>query len=302
MAGIASCLLKGMPEHRVDFNNGSDSKEWLINRIQNVIIADISDIVPDESDKKPIAPVINIQERIREATLRMTDEIEDAIEIWMATPDNFDPKQIKVLNLLKGKEAKPVHARIIKEYYSVGLAELMSVIDGGDDELNEGYAHRNKKQITNILTFYKEIDSACTMLMEEAKVTRKPRAKKIVPKDKLVEKLKYLKTFEPLKLVSVNPTDIIGATELYCYDVKSRKLYKYISDEFTGPIGIKGTTLVGYDEHKSIGKTLRKPLEQLDTFKKSGKVALRTFMDGIPTVDIKATGRINENQILLKVS
>jgi len=43
-------------------------------------------------------------------------------------------------------------------------------------------------------------------------------------------------------------------------------------------------------------------MEQLAEFNKCGKVSLRTFMDTIKTIDIKATGRINQNQILLKVA
>ena len=138
------------------------------------------------------------------------------------------------------------------------------------------------------------------MLMEEAKVTRKPRAKKAVPKDKLVEKLKYLKTFEQLKLVSINPTELIGSKELWIYNTKTRKLGKYVSAEFA-ELGVKGTTITGFDENKSIQKTLRKPAEQIAEFKAAGKVALRKFLDDINAVDTKMNGRINEDIILLKV-
>ena len=303
MGAIASCLSRGMPEVREDFNNGRNTKDWLINSINKVINDSKHDYEQeDEVETKPAAPVISIQERVREATIKMTDEIEDFIESWMETPDNFDPKQIKVLNLLRGKETKPAHARIIKEYYSFTQRELEQVLNGKDEDLKEAYKHRSKKQITNLFAFYKEIESACNMLMEEAKVLRKPRAKKAVPKDKLVEKLKYLKTHEPLKLVSVNPTDIIGSKELWIYNTKTRKLGKYLADELTGPLGVKGTTIVGYDEHKSIQKTIRKPDEKLKEFKSAGKIALRKFLDDINATDTKLNGRINEDTILLKVS
>lgn len=302
MGGIASCLLRGMPEQRDDFNNGVNIKEWLLTSINTTITASKTELdTDDEAETKPTAPVINIQERVRETTLRMTDEIEDAIEVWIETPDKFDPKQIKILNLLKGKEAKPVHARLIKEFYSSGLVEITEVIEGVDEDLKEGYSHRNKKQLNNLLSFYKEIEAACTMLMEEAKVTRKPRAKKSVPKDKVVEKLKYLKTFEPLKLVSINPTDIIGANTLWIYNSKTRKIGKYIADDMTGPLTVKGTTIVGFDEHKSVQKTVRKPEEKITEFKKAGKIALRKFLEDINATDTKLNGRVNEDIILLKV-
>jgi hypothetical protein len=142
--------------------------------------------------------------------------------------------------------------------------------------------------------------AACTMLGQEAKVNRKPRAKKAVPAEKIVAKLKYMKTNEPLKLVSINPTDIIGATELWVYNSKTRKLGKYVSDEYK-TLSVKGTTIIGFNENLSVCKTLRKPEEKLKEFKAAGKVQLRKFLDDINATDTKMNGRINEDTILLKV-
>ena len=68
-----------------------------------------------------------------------------------------------------------------------------------------------------------------------------------------------------------------------------------------GPIGIKGSSLIGFDEHKSIQKTIRKPEEKLKEFKNAGKIALRKFLEDINATDTKMNGRINEDTILLKV-
>jgi len=138
------------------------------------------------------------------------------------------------------------------------------------------------------------------MLAQEAKINRKPKAKKAVPAEKIVAKLKYKKADEPLKLVSINPADILGAKELWTYNTKSRKLGKYIASEFAD-LGIKGTSIINFDENKSVQKTLRKPIDQLKEFKAAGKVALRKFLDDINAVDTKMNGRINEEIMLLKV-
>jgi hypothetical protein len=139
------------------------------------------------------------------------------------------------------------------------------------------------------------------MLAQEAKVNKKPRAKKPTDKAKVVAKMKYLKQDETLKLVSINPQDVIGAKELWVYNTKSRKLGRYVVKEFA-ELGIKGTSIVNYDEIKSVQKTLRKPEEQLKEFKAAGKVQLRKFLDDIKAVDIKLNGRINEEVLLLKVA
>ena len=104
-----------------------------------------------------------------------------------------------------------------------------------------------------------------------------------------------------MKLVSINPVDIVGAQELWVYNTKSRKIGKYVAEDMGGALSVKGTTITGYNANNSVQKTLRKPLEQLTEFKAAGKVQLRKFIDDIKAVDIKLNGRINEDVILLKV-
>jgi len=306
MGAIASCLLRGMPAVRADFNQGRDTAAWLREQIVDVIAQGKDDVDEDEVNAaeaaKPVVAQPSIQDRVREAAYRMTEEIEDAIESFQTDPENFDPKAFKMLNLLKGKEVKAAHARIIKGFYSRDLAELEELASGkADEQLREGYSHRSRKQIKTLIAFYQEIMMACDMLAQEAKVNRAPRKTKAVSKDKLISKLKYMKTNEPLKLVSVNPVDIIGAGELWIYNTKSRKLGKYVAAEFN-TLGVKGTSITGFDEFKSICKTLRKPEDKLKEFKAAGKIALRKFLDDINATDTKLNGRINEEIILLKVA
>ena len=306
VGSIAACLLKGMQSTRVDFNNGRDTATWLGAEIAKIIDEGKNDIDEDavkaaEADK-PAVYTPSIQERTRDAALLMTEEIEDAYESYQTDPENFDPKAFKMLNLLKGKGAKAAHARIIRDFYARDLAELNELSSGeADDQLKEGYKHRTRKQIKNFIAFLQEIESACNMLMQEAKVNKKPRKTKAVSKDKLVAKLKYKKTDEPLKLVSVNPADIISAQELWVFNSKTRKLGKYVAEEFK-ELGVKGTTITGFSEMKSVQKTLRKPVEQLAAFKAAGKVVLRRFLEDINAVDTKMNGRLNEETILLKVA
>jgi hypothetical protein len=138
------------------------------------------------------------------------------------------------------------------------------------------------------------------MLAQEAKVNRKPKARKAQPKEKVVAKMKYKKSDEPLKLVSVNPADIIGSKELWIFNTKTRKLGRYVADEYKD-LGVKGTTITGFNATTSVCKTLRKPEDKLKEFKAAGKVQLRKFLDGINATDTMMNGRINEETILLRV-
>jgi len=302
MGAIAANLLRGMPAVRADFNEGRNTAQWLGSQISKIIEEGKDDYEPEEpADDKPAVPQMSIQDRVREATFGMTEEIEDAIESFVKDPEAFDPKAFKMLSLLRGKQVKAAHARIIKDFYQRQYNEYLELQEGKCDQLKEGYSHLTKAQVKKIVAFYQEILSACDMLMQEAKINRKPRAKKSKPVEKIVEKLKYLKQDDKLKLVSISPTDIVGAKELWVFNIKTRKLGKYVTSEFS-ELGVKGTSITGFDEVKSVQKTLRKPEEQLKEFKAAGKVVLRKFLEDIKAVDIKLNGRINEDTILLKTS
>ncbi len=302
--GVAACMNRGMPAARPGFNNNKNCATWLGQQIAAIVEAGKHDQKEKEKAEADAAPKVTktIQQRTIESTYHMTDEIDEAIDLFQVNPDAFDPKSLKIAQTLRQHGAKAAHAKIIKEFYASDLAELELLASGkADEQLREAYTHRTKKQVRALIEFMRDIAAACDMISEEAKVTRKPRVKKEVPKDKLIEKLKYLKVHDPLGLVSINAIGIIGATELWCYDTKTRKITRYVAlaDQ---KLSVKGTSVVNFDPEKSSSKTLRKPAEQLATFKAAGKIALRKFIDSIQTIEIKANGRINEHQILLKIS
>jgi len=297
---IASCLSRGMPSIRKDFNNGRSSEAWLRTEIEKILNEGANDAPKETDDCKVCGPVVSIQDRVRDAGLSMTSEIEEAIEQWQTDPESFDPKSVKLASILRGREAKAAHARVIKDFYGRQLVELQELAGGNPDpQLREAYSHRPRKHVRKLIDFLTEVDNVCTMLQQEAKATKKPRKPKAINKEKVVANLKYKKTDEPLKLVSINPADIIGTKELWVYNTKTRKLGKYVASEYQ-ELGVKGTTITGFNENLSVCKTLRKPAEQLKSFASAGKVALRKFLDDINSVDTKMNGRLNEEIILLK--
>jgi hypothetical protein len=168
-------------------------------------------------------------------------------------------------------------------------------------QLKEGYAHIKKKDIKNYTTAIEELQAALDYIIDTAKATRKTRKPKAKSATKLVEKLKFLQTDDKYKLASIDPSTIVGAAELWVFNIKTRKLGKYIAQEHQ-TLQVKGTTIQFFDEKRSVQKTLRKPADQLKEFKSAGKVALRKFLEDIPTTDTKLNGRINPDTILLKVS
>ena len=305
VGAVASCLIKGMPAQRADFNQGRSTEDWLRNAISEIIEDGKNDIDDADTEVKVIktpAQVYNIQDRIREQAGQMSEEIDYAIDSWIADPEAFDPKAFKMVGLLRGKGAKAAQARYIKSFFANGLAELQELASGNSDEqLKEGYKFASRKNIKKLIEFYESIAQACEQIAAEAKVMKKPRAKKVKPAEDLVKKLKFLVTDTKLGITSVPPAGIVGAQGAVVYNTKTRKIGYYISTSSAG-LSVKGTSLINFTE-KSLQKTLRKPAEQLKEFKEQNtqKRFETWFIKNVKTTETMLNGRFNEDTIILKV-
>lgn len=302
MGAIAACLIKGMPAQREDFNSGRSSVDWLKKQIAEVVEHGRHDVEIVEEDKsaKSAVPLINIQERVRDAAGDMSEEIDAAIDSWITDPDSFNPKEMRMVSLLRGKGAKAAHTRYIKGFYQRGLDELLELTSGApDDQLKESYKHVSKKNIKKLADFYEGIMLACDQIAAEAKILKKPRPAKIKPAEELVKKLKFLAVDDKLGIVSVPPANIIGAQAAVVYNTKTRKIGIYISKTSSG-LAVKGTTITEFTE-KSFQRTLRKPAEQIKEFKEQNtQKRVDTWFTKIKTTETILNGRINEDIVILK--
>lgn len=259
--------------------------------------------------------VPTIQERISEQAQDACEAIEAWLEGFVTDKKNFDPKGFDFVSHFAKHKISQAHARKIKGYYAAELEEARLIqelptpgeINREKDlqksdmlqQLREGYRHLTKKDAAAYLAALETLHGACDVVIDASKATRKPKAKKAPSKEKLIAKVQYKDRDDKLQIVSVNPLELIEATEIWVYNVKTRKLGRYVAED--GQVmQVKGTSLLFYDTDRSVQKTLRKPEEILKEFKKAGKVKLRTFLDDIKTTDIKLNGRLNSDTIILK--
>jgi len=305
VGAIAANLIKGMPVQRADFNQGRNTETWLREQIAKVI-NDGKDDIDDSAEvvvkvEKPVVYVPTIQDRLRDAAGDMSEEIDYAIDSWITDPDSFDPKAFKVTNLLRGKGAKAAHARFIKAYFKRGHEELLELASGNaDEQLREAYSHNSRKNVKKLIEFYDSVMTACDQIAAEAKLTKKPRAKKIVPAEKLVAKLKFKASDDKLGVTSVPPAQVVGAQGAVVYNTKTRKIGIYVSLNSSGLI-VKGTSIGNFTE-KSTQKTLRKPDVQLKEFKdQNTQKRIETWFKNIKATEVALNGRINADIMILKV-
>ena len=247
--------------------------------------------------KKAEVRIPTIQDRMNEVAKKHIlyfEMLEDALY----TGETVDPKAYEYLTK---NNVPQVLIGKISAVFEPRCAEVREARTTKDEDLKEAYGYMKAADYKRYDAFYDKLFADLTAYNQTKRATKRAAVRKPPQKEKLVRSLKYLKQDAGMKLVSINPVDIVGAEQLWVYNVKNRKLGRYVAEDQGGVLGVKGTTITGFNENKSTQKTLRKPEEQIKTFLASNKVELRKFLENIKTTEIKLNGRINSDTILLKV-
>lgn len=255
-----------------------------------------------KQEEKPTANRPNVQEIMKDRAREAAGEFEGLLDDHFLGEIKLVPAG-RVVSVLSEKNILPQHISMLTEVWQKKIKEFQEVIDGKDSQLNEAYSHLTKTQLKNIVKFCEAIIADLNGYASVKKAAKTPRRRKAVPVEKIVAKLKFLKKFEDatqnLKLESISPTKLHGASEAWVYDSAKRKLHHYVADDYSKTFTVKGNTLLGFDSTKSEVKTLRKPAEQIKEIMGS-KPAARKFFDSIKAVAVAPNGRFNEHMVILK--
>lgn len=225
---------------------------------------------------------------IRERTVRKSEELLAEAETLVVDDRG------SMYDFLTGKQASSQAASHILSYYTKIYDEIMS----SDPDIKLAYG----KKLTAERKFWQLVIDDLNRYLGNKKVTkvRKPKAKRTKPLVDLVKNFQYQKDFPPLKIVSVNPTEIIGSQQVWTLNTKYNKLTQLVA---VGPNGlqIKGTTIIGHDVENSWTKRCRK----LDTITQrvlSGtKTSLKKVEAEISSMKLDPTTRINTSTVILRV-
>lgn len=273
--------------------------EFLQTCIAEAISKDEGEPIPAEVKPGEAVEVYKptIQDRLAERTSEIIGELEGVYD----NIHNNIKVDFKPYDFLTSRNVVQNQLGKYEELFNARKAELELAQAKTDEQLKEGYSNYKAADFKRMIGWIDDLLSAIEQYRGVKKATKKARVKKAPSKEKLIAKLKYAKEDKGLKIVSINPADIVGANELWVYNVKTRKLGKYVADSLQGPLGVKGTSITGFDTAKSVCKTLRKPEEKLKEFAKASKVQLRKFLDEIKATDTKLNGRISTDIVLLRV-
>ena len=256
-----------------------------------------------EGEAKP-KKVVNIQEIMRE---KADEALSDIELIWDEFVDAGYPKDFnlnrRVMGALESRNVLPQHIANAIKYWNSLLDEFVEAQAGKDDQLVEAYSNLGKMQMRYAIKLIEEVIAELNGYIALKKTVKKPRAKKAVPVEKVVSKLKHCKNFKDdalkLELVGLSPVKLHEATEAWVYDTKKRKLHHYVADSYSKCLMVKGNTVIGFDKKESGIKALRKPVEQLKEIMGS-KPAARKYFKEIKAVEAVPNGRFNSDMVILK--
>jgi len=245
-----------------------------------------------------LAPIINIQERIRDKANECIAELESQVDDFVLSGCSANVSPYGIFHTMNIKDAQ---TKYIVEWAKNKRIEFDDVLNTGDSLLKEGYSNFTKPQLKKLIGYFDQIILDCQKISGDSVKTRKPRKRKTKTPDQLTAKMNFMPAFVELGLKSIKPTDVIGAMSLWVYNTKTRKLGVYHAED-AGGLSVKGSSITNFTESKSIQKKLRKPEVTLPEVLNGGKVFLRNIMPSIRAVESGLTGRINYDTILLKVT
>lgn len=248
----------------------------------------------EEQKEKPkvISPAERLKMKVQETIF---GDIDILLDDWM------DSKRttIDIYSLVKKYDIKGVGLKYIEDR----LQKIQDEYDGAYNktcpQLVEAYNYLKR---TDIKWFKEECGRMIAdvqKLQAVRKAQRVPRAKKAVAADKQVSRLQYKVNDSEYKLESINPVLLVGATKVFVFNTKTRRISVYTSNNLEG-ISVSGTSLKNFSE-TSFTTTLRNPDETLKQILTYTPAKINKVLDELTTKRIAANGRINKDTILLKV-
>lgn len=270
-----------------------DTLQWIsekMTEIENIGYR----LVKEDTKKEPV--VVKKETTPKELGKWLASDLEDLI-----LTGEYEKNTDTAYELLRENAPKPIVMRCCIEQLKLLVDEHLGF---SRDEIQEGFGSKDKWSY--YLTQYSSLMRLAETYFQNAKTvrkSRKPRKSRVgkaARLAKVAEKVSFNRQDTKLKLVSVDPAQIIGSKGALVYNTKTRKIGVYYAKDSEG-LQIRGTTINNYDEEKSTHKTLRNPEKQIEGFRdktiKRCEIILRDYIKAVGKV---MNGRLNEHTIIMK--
>lgn len=247
-------------------------------------------------EKEQSKKVVDIQAAMKEKIQEYIGELEVELDTVF-----FGEGTLNLYDHMRSRQLPAAYVEPVKEWAKIYLAQYLEVLKGEDEQLLEGYRHFDKNKIKKLAKMFHSFIEDCDKYEVFKKANRKPRAVREKTPTQQTKGIKYKIEDTDLKLKSLHPTEMIGASQVWLYNTKTKKLSKYSTDSARG-IQAKGSAIQNWEPDSSKQKTLRKPEETIKELMTAGKVKLRTFLNDLKTKEQNVNGRLNTDTIILRIT
>lgn len=236
--------------------------------------------------------------------VRCYNTIFSYFDFLMTNGSFLNPKDVH--NFLKRVSPSKIVVERLISHYTENVNEAREAMDSLPYK-GKGKNNHDAKTFYELMfhcgnIFLTEIKSFLSKMSEEVKndidVVKKVVVKKVVDAKTQVKNLKFMKASPELKVKSIIPENIVGATALLIFNTKSRKFG--IMYSLPGGFSVSGTTIQNVDEAKSTQKLIRKPEETLATFLTGVIKRVETMFSSINSVATPMTPRISSECLIIK--
>lgn len=290
----ASCYWDMLGE---EFPENYPAKERLLPEYFADLIEAGKKILAEKKAEEAVQPVrrLSPQELLaRKVSQTVMSDIDDLEEAWL----NGEKAKLDLYEAFRKHDLKGAAVEQVRRYLEPMLSEYDDALNKNCEQAVEGYAHLSKAELKRRVNVLSDMMSDLDSIKDASKAKRTVRKPKAKPIEKQVANVKYKAEDNELKLVSINPAQMVGAHRLLVLNSKYKTVTEYVTDAVSG-FEIKGTTIQNFDPEKSRQKKLRKPEEFLPFVKKTAKQFDKAFT-ALTTKEAKPNGRLNDDTLILR--
>jgi hypothetical protein len=273
-------------------------------KFQSLISKHLEELLKNARSNTPTETRPTVQDRIAAKADAVLCDLEPVIDRVVASVQGGKKVDNSLKEWIDRSDLNRPLALIVRDRIQALLDEVAAARDGTDPDLREGYSHFKKTSLKHMVD---NLNSAVSVLNDRLgvlKASRKPRKRKAKSAESQIKKLNYCPRNEQFGVDSAKPEAIIGAQGLIVFNTNTNKATVFVASEAKSGLGVKGSTLTGFDPAKSFEKTVRKPdefLKNADGCRKTFASAVR-YLSGVKTKNSEPTGRINKHCLLLQVN
>lgn len=245
-------------------------------------------------------PKISVQDRMKEQVMEYSGDINIILDKTLDEILEKKKPQMDVVKWLKDNEVKSIQSEMISLEFKSLVDELNMVYNKEDKQLMEGWGFLSRPQLKKYRDFVQNIVDTCKEYSTVLKKTRKPRKKKLRTKASLVKNVKYMIQTEDGKVKSIDPKQIIGSTKVVTYNTKTDQFSIYEKTRMVDGLSVKGTTIVGVDNEKSVCKRVGKDKSIVKVASSNGIRAINNAYKNLKNKESVPSPRLNSNVVILQ--